>query len=83
MSIDTGEPSQDIRPCHSDFLETSWSLPGRDQPPLQDMVGLESRLSTIVRLDAIGFFQEQPRKVHGQMAIIGPNDYVPAHDRQL
>jgi len=62
MGIDTEEPSQDIRPYHSDFSETSWSLRGRDQPPLRDMVELESRLSTIVRLDAIVFFRNNREK---------------------
>lgn len=57
IDINTKEPSQDIQPYHSDFPKTSQSLPGRDHPPLQDMVGLKSRLSTIVRLDAIAFFR--------------------------
>lgn len=59
MDIDTEVP---LQPYRSSVPETSQPLLPRHQPPIQCIIGRESRLSTIVRPDAMAFFRDNRKE---------------------
>ena len=58
MDIDTEEPAPAVRSYCKPFLETSQPSLGRNWPPNQGIIRRESRLSAIVRPDAMAFFRD-------------------------